>query len=89
MQCAKAKVRRRGTPSACARCVFRGPCGKVLPPGPFFFLSSQTSFNHRHSVHPPPVPVSQLRLPDNTVSMTFSDFHLPFPEDQDGVVMEM
>lgn len=65
------------------------PAGKSCRPGLFFPLSSRTSFNHRHSVHPPPVPVSQLRLPDDTVSMTFLAFHLPFPEYQDGVAMEM
>lgn len=83
------KVRRRGTPSACARCVVRGP--RESPVARAFFppLSSRTSFNHRHSVHPPPVPVSQLRLPDDTVSMTLLAFHLPFPEYQDGVAMEM
>lgn len=65
------------------------PAGKSCRPGLFFPLSSRTSFNHRHSVHPPPVPVSQLWLPDDTVSMTFLAFHLPFPEYQDGVAMEM
>lgn len=64
------KVRRMGHTERVCKVCGPWPAGKSCRPGLFFPLSSRTSFNHRHSVHPPPVPVSQLRLPDDTVSMT-------------------
>jgi hypothetical protein len=43
------KVRRRGTPSACAKVCGPWPRGKVLPPGPFFSLNEFQTTVTRHT----------------------------------------
>lgn len=82
------KVRRRGTPSACARCVVRGPRESSVARA-FFLSLFANEFQPPSLGTPPSGPCLTIAASRRHSIHDFSGFHLPFPEYKDGVAMEM